>query len=715
VGVSDTLQTIAKGAYGDSSLWYLIADANGLSGNADLRAGQVLRIPAATSSANNSNSFKPYDPSKIANDSPTMMATPQSQGGGCGGLGQVIVTIVSLVVTYFTGYYMGVDNFVGYAAAGAVGSIAGQAVGIAIGAQDSFSWKSVALAAIGNGVSQGVIGGEKFVEDAVGNAVIRGALSNATTQGIAIATGLQNKFSWKSVVASAAGAGIGAAVAGPASNLFGKSDLGQFATRLTSGLAAGLTAAALKGGKVSVTQVATDAFGNALGESLADAMGQWIRPAVSNTDPLGDFIAQNHDRWRQRETTSAAYGQLVGAFSAERQVDRSSDTSIADNSALDFDSESLGTKGRALVGIRAGIDGLTTGTQTYDRSGFFAEAFNYNAAEKAAGLDFADVGEKTLADSLALLKNNPDIALQLIDQGFKKIDQGLEGARKGAAMLEALSALRPGNYVELASSDWNSAWVLGKTLGAKSNLAPSFVSDPAIFGAFAGSLALTGDPGQTASQLRSLMQLQDDAGLSYFHSAQALEPASGVVGAVLGASLAGGARLVHSIPGIAASVGRGINAIGNVASDLVSSSLKRYTAAGRPLTNEAAMNQARVDALVNKAIAKGDPGVPELITQLEASGVRVKDTNHLVGQRDKLREVDIETQSGTIIQVKRLSSAERIVEQVHQTQEATGQHTVAYVVEQHKKADAIVRSANAKVQATNKLDTLLQFIKNGHP
>ncbi|MDN6886175.1 LysM peptidoglycan-binding domain-containing protein [Variovorax sp. CAN2819] len=88
VGVSDTLQTIAKGAYGDSSLWYLIADANGLSGNADLRAGQVLRIPAATSSANNANTFKPYDPSKIANDSPTMMATPQSQGGGAGDWGR---------------------------------------------------------------------------------------------------------------------------------------------------------------------------------------------------------------------------------------------------------------------------------------------------------------------------------------------------------------------------------------------------------------------------------------------------------------------------------------------------------------------------------------------------------------------------------------------------------------------------------------------------
>jgi hypothetical protein len=43
VGAGDTLQSIAKGAYGDASLWYLIADANGLSSNADLRTGHWER------------------------------------------------------------------------------------------------------------------------------------------------------------------------------------------------------------------------------------------------------------------------------------------------------------------------------------------------------------------------------------------------------------------------------------------------------------------------------------------------------------------------------------------------------------------------------------------------------------------------------------------------------------------------------------------------
>ena len=85
VAAGDTLQTIAKGAYGDANLWYLIADANGLSSNGALRAGQVLTIPTAVGSANSANTFRPYDPSKITgNTSPTLMAQPGGRTRGAG-------------------------------------------------------------------------------------------------------------------------------------------------------------------------------------------------------------------------------------------------------------------------------------------------------------------------------------------------------------------------------------------------------------------------------------------------------------------------------------------------------------------------------------------------------------------------------------------------------------------------------------------------------
>ncbi|MDN6886173.1 LysM peptidoglycan-binding domain-containing protein [Variovorax sp. CAN2819] len=287
VGVSDTLQTIAKGAYGDSSLWYLIADANGLSGNADLRAGQVLRIPAATSSANNANTFKPYDPSKIASDSPTMMATPQSQGGGCGGLGQIIVAVVAIVVTYFTagalsgpmsaafGATGGAVTTAGTVAAGAiggaVGSIASQAVGIAIGAQDGFSWKGVALGAIGGAVSAG-LGGANVLPDtgnAFVNGAMRGALGSTITQGVAVVTGLQDKFSWKSVAASAVSAGVSQGL-NSAMQYDPKTQF-DFGKSFVSGFGGALVGTVVRGGKISGAQIAADAFGNIIGDALAKA------------------------------------------------------------------------------------------------------------------------------------------------------------------------------------------------------------------------------------------------------------------------------------------------------------------------------------------------------------------------------------------------------------------------------------------------------------
>ncbi|EJL72177.1 putative permease, partial [Variovorax sp. CF313] len=332
VGVNDTLQTIAKGAYGDSSLWYLIADANGLSGNADLRAGQVLRIPAATSSANNVNSFKPYDPSKIANDSATMMAMPQDKAGGCGALGQIIMVVVAIVVTIYTAGaaagamgYASVGTAVSQGAYGvavaasaagaAAGSIASQAVGVAIGAQDSFSWKGVALAALGGAVSggmaglaNGVSGLESLAGSGTGAAIARGAIGNALSQGIGVAVGLQDKFSWKGVAAAAVGAGVGSVVGnamGMNAPSFNDLSFGeQFGRRLVTGLAAGAATAAMRGGRISATQVATDAFGNALGDSIAAANGQssYSEKAFSRQEDMRDDALADAMRWKSPDT-----------------------------------------------------------------------------------------------------------------------------------------------------------------------------------------------------------------------------------------------------------------------------------------------------------------------------------------------------------------------------------------------------------------------------
>ncbi len=332
VATGDTLQTIAQGAYGDSSLWYRIADANGLSGNSDLRVGQTLSIPnrvgtlhnyganSAVGGAGSTGSFKPYDPSKVQGDStPNLPGASGGEDDGCGGMGQILVIIVAIVVTVYTaGAFAAASGGLTGAAAGATaaaagggaagtfaagaaalggtygagvavaagviggiaGSVVSQGVGIAIGVQTEFSWKGVALAAIGGAVSGGLAGSGAFAGAGLGSVITRAAVGNALTQGIAVVTGLQDKFSWKGVAAAAVGAGVSFGVSealSAANNGAGAfSSLGEVGGKLAraslTGFAAGLATAAARGGRVSITQVATDAFGQALGESFKDGL-----------------------------------------------------------------------------------------------------------------------------------------------------------------------------------------------------------------------------------------------------------------------------------------------------------------------------------------------------------------------------------------------------------------------------------------------------------
>jgi LysM repeat protein len=56
----DTLSGIAASLWGDASLWYKIAEANGLSGDGGLVAGETLRIPPGVmASAHNASTFTP--------------------------------------------------------------------------------------------------------------------------------------------------------------------------------------------------------------------------------------------------------------------------------------------------------------------------------------------------------------------------------------------------------------------------------------------------------------------------------------------------------------------------------------------------------------------------------------------------------------------------------------------------------------------------------
>lgn len=332
----DTLQSIAQQAFGDSRLWYLIAEANGLSGDRDLRVGATVTVPnRVTGNHNDYKTFKPYDPGKLIGDTQPTMPVPKADGGGgCGGIGMIIVAVVAVVATVFTAGALapvaagaatgfgatmaagasvlaGTSALSGMAAvgiglaAGAVGSVVSQGVGMALGVQSKFSWSGVAMSALASGAATGVSasfnGASMLGQNAeiaqkalsgslptltgsrIMDLAIRATVSSTLTQGIAVATGLQSRFSWTNVAAAGVGAGVGAAVSSAV-----LPNASEFGERLTRGFVAsatgGIAASVLSGGKADYVQVAVDAFGNALGNSVVEEMqrGQSIpaKPVV---------------------------------------------------------------------------------------------------------------------------------------------------------------------------------------------------------------------------------------------------------------------------------------------------------------------------------------------------------------------------------------------------------------------------------------------------
>ncbi len=380
----ETLQSIARSVYGDGRLWYRLADANGLAvaPDAPLLDGQTLTLPKLSLSANNANSFSPYDPSKVVgNTSPNLPDLPmpaQAGGGGCGGMGQIIMMVVAIVATIYTAgaasaYFAGAAQagfgatmtagmsalggtavagattgglmsagaaaIAGAAVGGAVGSIASQAVGNLIGAQQGFSWTAVAMGAIGAAAGAGIGGGTSPAtwQAAAG----RAALGNALTQGVAVVTGLQDHFDWTSVAASVVGAGVGSSVSGQFGTGFGG--------RLATGLIAGTATALARGGKVSIQQVAVDAFGNALGSAFVDNMRS-PNQSAAETARLGRMNGQDAPWTGSGLSLSAEqasqWGPQFSSVDPQMSVDYSLGsgqlgTTIGSDSGADFRTENL--------------------------------------------------------------------------------------------------------------------------------------------------------------------------------------------------------------------------------------------------------------------------------------------------------------------------------------------------------------------------------------
>ena len=102
-------------------------------------------------------------------------------------------------------------------------------------------------------------------------------MNSVATQGVLVATGLQDKFSWKSVAASAVGAAIGNQIG----NSLGETDWGKAnprAANVVGGVSSGLAAAAVRhgitGDDIDYSQVAAESFAHGIGRIIANELNQ---------------------------------------------------------------------------------------------------------------------------------------------------------------------------------------------------------------------------------------------------------------------------------------------------------------------------------------------------------------------------------------------------------------------------------------------------------
>ncbi len=176
-------------------------------------------------------------------------------------------------------------------AAAVVGNIAGQVVANVIGIQNGFDWKSVAVAAVTAGITQGLTSEGTLppaTSTAPADVALRAAVGTAVNQGARIVVGLQEDFSWRAVAASYVGAYAGAEV----SNAIGEGQYGvsaedwakmnadkaqyaqlmgdfsnNFTRQFASGVVNSVVTTAVSGGKLDLAHLAGDAFGNAFGSA----------------------------------------------------------------------------------------------------------------------------------------------------------------------------------------------------------------------------------------------------------------------------------------------------------------------------------------------------------------------------------------------------------------------------------------------------------------
>lgn len=278
----DTLRSVAQRVYGDTSKWYLLAQANGMAADDQLAAGTSLQVPHQVSGTHNSaDTFKPYDPSKVIGDTSPYMAQAPQADKGCGTFGQLLMIVVAVVVAVYTAgagsWALGLEAMQagsGMAVLGAMaGSAASQLVGMATGDVKKFSWGAVLQAGATAYVAPAIMRANLFQagEFTVTNKVLSAMASNALVQGASVKLHFQEHFNMKGVVAAGATSYMDSEVFKNSPSMSESVTASTFGYRLMQASVNSLISQGIKTGKWQPNQVTADALGAAIGDSIKQA------------------------------------------------------------------------------------------------------------------------------------------------------------------------------------------------------------------------------------------------------------------------------------------------------------------------------------------------------------------------------------------------------------------------------------------------------------
>jgi YD repeat-containing protein len=223
----ETLQDVAQNVWGDSSLWYLLADANGMTAGETLAAGQTLRIPAKPANVhNNASTFKVYDPSDTLGNTKPTQPQPPARDTGCGAVGQALITIVAVVVTaivapYATQFILGQASAAAGAAAAAAtaNATAAVATAAATGSAAAAASAATAVAAAASATAAAAAAATTLtLAGAIEVGAIAGLAGGLASQAFAVAGGIQKKVDWTAVAMGTVSGAVGGGVANKLTN-----------------------------------------------------------------------------------------------------------------------------------------------------------------------------------------------------------------------------------------------------------------------------------------------------------------------------------------------------------------------------------------------------------------------------------------------------------------------------------------------------------------